>query len=347
MKQTDELKKFRWLFFLLVPAFAISINLLLFGSEYYRNWNILLFSTVLLIAVSLLLSATQITLLNWMRRRFPNEEKLFIRILIFLLIAFPVTGIFVTGIFFGYNSIHFLDYQLNLEHYKWGLFTGFVCDLLGMAMNEGIYGYSKWKETKLQAEQLIKENLQTKLNSLLQQINPHFLFNSLNTISALMQEDIDAAQKYLSELSKVYRYLLRTNETELTTLAIELHFMDSYFHLLQTRFGKGVSLIKVVNTTELDTLFLPPLTLQLLVENAVKHNTTAKSKPLEITIICDKEFVLVENNLQKKTLNVEGAKIGLANIAEKYKLINKSSIEITETLDVFSVRIPLLTSSRV
>lgn len=341
MNQTKELQKFRWLFFSLVPVFVISINLLLFDYLYYSSWRILVFSTLLLLAFTLTLSATQITILNWMRRQIPGESKLIKRIFIFSFIALPLTALFVTAIFYSYDYWRIFGYQFSFDHYKWGLFTGFVCDLLGMAMNESIYGYSKWKETRLEAEQLTKENLQTQLNSLLQQINPHFLFNSLNTLSALMQEDVGSAQKYLSELSKVYRYMLRTNETELTTLAIELQFIDSYFHLLQTRFGKGVSLRKEIKVNETDVL-LPPLTLQLLIENAVKHNTTSKSRPLTIDIICDAETVIVRNNLQKKTLSVESGKIGLINIAEKYKLLNKSTIEVEETAEFFSVTIPLI-----
>ena len=340
MNKTKELQKFRWLFFLLVPIFAISINFLLFGG-YYFTWYILLFSTLLIVAISLILSATQITLLNWMRLVIPDETKLIQRIIYFSFIAFPVTGLFVTGIFFGYDYWHIFGYEFSFDDYKWGLFTGIVCDLLGMAMNEGIYGYSKWKETQLEAEKLKKENLQTQLNSLLQQINPHFLFNSLNTLSALMQEDMEAAQKYLSELSKVYRYMLQTNERELTSLAIELQFIDSYFHLLQTRFGNGIVLRKFVAVNE-NEVFLPPLTLQLLVENAVKHNTTSKSKPLVIEIICETDFVTISNNLQKKNLTIESGKVGLSNITEKYKLISKGTIEITETSEFFTVKIPLV-----
>jgi two-component system, LytTR family, sensor kinase len=208
---------------------------------------------------------------------------------------------------------------------------------------KGIYSYHKWRETKLEAEQLSKEKLQTQLNSLLQQINPHFLFNSLNTLSALIDDNPKNAQKYLSDLSKVYRYLLRTNENELTTLANELNFIDSYFHLLQTRFGKGVTLLKSIQPDDFGKL-LPPLTLQLLVENAVKHNTVGKNKPLVIEIITLGEYLTVRNNLQRKTLKVESSKVGLSNIAEKYRLINKSAIEITEAGGYFSVTVPLIES---
>jgi LytS/YehU family sensor histidine kinase len=216
--------------------------------------------------------------------------------------------------------------------------------VIGIAMTEGIYSYHQWKETKLEAEQLSKEKLQTQLNGLLQQISPHFLFNSLNALSALINESPERAQKYLSDLSKVYRYLLRTNENELITLANELNFIDSYFHLLQTRFGQGVALATDISP-ENGSKLLPTLTLQLLVENAVKHNTVGKSRPLTIEIISHDDYVIVRNNLQRKLIRVESGKVGLSNISEKYRLINKSTIEVKEEDGFFIVKVPLISDS--
>ena len=341
MNQSEELRKFRWLFFLLVPIFVVSTNLLLFGESYHLQWKVLVFSTILLLAITLLLSSLQITLANWMRRRIVREDKLAARLLIFSFLSLPLTALFVTAIFFGYDALHLFGYHFSSGNYRWGLFTGVVCDVIGIAMNESIYGYSKWKESKLEAEQLTREKLQTQLNGLLQQINPHFLFNSLNSLSALIAEDQKQAQKFVSDLSKVYRYLLRTNETELTTLTAELQFIDSYFHLLQTRFGAGVQLIKNIRADDM-LLLLPPLTIQLLVENAVKHNTISKSKPLFIEICTIDGQLMVRNNLQKKTLKVESGKVGLSNISEKYRLINKSKIDISDAHGFFTVKVPLI-----
>jgi sensor histidine kinase YesM len=154
-------------------------------------------------------------------------------------------------------------------------------------------------------------------------------------------ENPAGAQKYISDMSKVYRYLLRTNDHELTTLANEWLFIESYFHLLQTRFGKGVELVTEIQPAH-TSLLLPPLTLQLLVENAVKHNTVGKNKPLRIEIISSESQVTVRNNLQKKYVKVESNKVGLSNIAEKYRLINKSDIEVSEENGFFSVSVPLI-----
>ncbi len=343
LKAQLELEKFRWMMIMLVPALAVSLNIIMFGSAYWSQVNILFLSSLFLLVCIALLSAIQIFIANYMRSRQTTERKLIQRMLLAACIHFPVTGIFVVGYLLLYDCLNLFGYRLSPPDLKWGLLAGFVCDVIGIAMNESIYSYHKWKETKLEAEQLSKEKLQTQLNSLLQQINPHFLFNSLNTLSALIDDNPKDAQNYLSDLSKVYRYLLRTNENELTSLANEINFIDSYFHLLQTRFGKGVKLLQSIQPDDYGKL-LPPLTLQLLVENAVKHNTVGKNKPLVIEITTSGDYLTVRNNLQRKTLKVESSKVGLSNIAEKYRLINKSAIEITEAEGYFSVTVPLIGS---
>ncbi|MFT3701314.1 MAG: histidine kinase [Agriterribacter sp.] len=341
LKAQLELEKFRWLLIMLVPLLAISLNFIMFGPSYVTHPKILIFSTLILLTATALLSGTHIFIANYIRKKLTAENRVIARMLIAACIHFPLTAIFITGYFLFYDSISLFGYSFSVSELKWGLLAGIICDVIGIAMNEGIYSYHRWKATKLEAEQLSKEKLQTQLNSLLQQINPHFLFNSLNTLSALINESPGDAQKYLSDLSRVYRYLLRTNENELTTLTNELHFIDSYFNLLETRFGKGVSLEKNIHPDML-CMSLPPLTLQLLVENAVKHNIVRKSTPLRIEINADGGFVYVKNNLQLKSLKVESTKVGLSNISEKYRLINKSNIEIIADTISFTVKVPLL-----
>ncbi len=344
LKAQLELEKFKWLLIMLAPTLAISLNFIMFGSRCWTEFKILFFSSFTLLSGIALLSAIQIFIANFMRKMQPGEKKLIPRMLIAACIHFPITALFVSFFFFIYSDLNLFNYQFSVDDYKWGLFAGVVCDIIGIAMSEGIYSYHKWRETKLEAEQLSKEKLQTQLNGLLQQINPHFLFNSLNTLSALINENPKDAQKYLSDLSKVYRYLLRTNENELTTLANELGFIDSYFNLLQTRFGKGIKVHINIDSNKTGML-LPPLTLQLLVENAVKHNTVSKSKPLYIEIVASDDHLIVINKLQRKQIKVESSKVGLSNIAEKYRLINKSTIEVTEANGYFSVKVPLIGSS--
>src|SRR5207302_10574389 len=132
------------------------------------------------------------------------------------------------------------------------------------------------------------------------QINPHFLFNSLSSLSSLIADDHKRAEKFVDELASVYRYLLQTNEKELTTLAKELEFINAYFHLLKTRFSDGIQMELNVDN-KYDDFLLPPLTLQILLENAVKHNVILPDKPLIIKVYTDEaDNLIVLNNLQKK-----------------------------------------------
>ncbi|MES2850063.1 MAG: histidine kinase, partial [Bacteroidota bacterium] len=220
--------------------------------------------------------------------------------------------------------------------------AGFVADVIGIAFNEGIYTFSKWKENIQEAEQLKKANLQTQFDSLKNQVNPHFLFNSINILSSLIHEDKERAEKFIDEMSRVYRYLLRNNEDELVPLSAELRFIESYGHLLTTRYGNGFE-IRVTVDEQFTNHLLPPLTLQLLVENAVKHNAVLKDKPLLVEITTDVNgWLTVKNNLQKKNTPVDSSKIGLNNIREKYLLLGQPEVIIEETPGAFIISLPLI-----
>jgi len=174
------------------------------------------------------------------------------------------------------------------------------------------------------------------------QVNPHFLFNSLNSLSSLISDDPEKAEKFLDEMSKVYRYLLRTNEDGLTSLESEMQFINSYFHLLKTRYGDGLEMEIRINE-KYNGYQLPPLTLQMLVENAVKHNMILKDSPLQILIMTTNSGKLVvTNNLQRKDRMVSSNKIGLTNIVKKYRLMKKEEISVRDDGKEFAVVVPLI-----
>ncbi|HET7896259.1 MAG TPA: histidine kinase, partial [Flavisolibacter sp.] len=196
-------------------------------------------------------------------------------------------------------------------------------------------------------EELKKAHLQSQLDSLKTQVNPHFLFNSLNSALSLIRSSPAKAEIFLLELSSVYRYLLQTNENQLTTLQQELQFAHSYFHLLKTRFGEAIQLQIEVDEQWLPYR-LPSLTLQLLLENAVKHNVVSLAKPLTIKLRTDKHpeketvFLTVQNNLQRKTQAVPSSKMGLNNILTKFRLLNGEEVMVTDKDNRFTVTFPLL-----
>ncbi len=198
-------------------------------------------------------------------------------------------------------------------------------------------------EGELAVQQLRQEKTEAQMRALQSQISPHFLFNSLNSLSSLIGDDPGKAEQFVDELSTVYRYLLQASERELTTLDRELAFIHSYFHLLKTRFGSAIQLDLRVDP-RYNAYQICPLTLQLLVENAVKHNVVLTEQPLRIEIATTPNGELtVGNNLQRKPNGrVISTGKGLLNITEKYKLLQCPGFRIQETDADFRVIVPLI-----
>ncbi|GAB4030974.1 sensor histidine kinase [Spirosoma jeollabukense] len=198
-------------------------------------------------------------------------------------------------------------------------------------------------EANQTVQSLQQEVAEMQMRALQAQLSPHFLFNSLNSLSALIADEPTKAERFVDELSSVYRYLLQANDQELTSLSMEMKFINSYYHLLKTRYGQGIRLeIEIDNAHE--ECLLPPLTLQLLIENAVKHNVVSSSSPLTIRIFTNsKNLLVVRNNLQRKGINrFSSTKKGLQNINMKYRLLNQPTIDIYESDEAFDVIVPLI-----
>ncbi len=206
---------------------------------------------------------------------------------------------------------------------------------------EGIYLYERWKVSYTETEELKKANLQSQLDALKMQINPHFLFNNLNSLSSLISIDAEQADLFLNELSSVYRYMLQQNKRDLCPLSDEMDFIYAYFHLLKTRYGDAIFMETDVEARYLSYL-IPTLTLQLLFENVIKHNVILADRPLIIRVFTQGGRLYVENNRQVKKVPVQSNRIGLQNIIMKYKLLGQSSVIIRNEDEIFSVSMPLL-----
>ncbi|MBO0935889.1 histidine kinase [Fibrella sp. HMF5335] len=197
-------------------------------------------------------------------------------------------------------------------------------------------------ESELSVQRLRQEMSEVQMRALQAHLNPHFLFNSLNTLSSLIADDAVRAEVFVDEMASVYRYVLQTNAQELTTLERELAFIDSYFHLLETRYGRGIRLNNQVDAVYLPYL-IPPLTLQLLVENTVKHNVILADQPLTISILTNERAQLVvRNNLQRKQVRVASNGVGLSNILTKYQMMAQPVPVIEERDGHFDVTLPLI-----
>ncbi len=198
-----------------------------------------------------------------------------------------------------------------------------------------------WRDSALNAEKLQRENIVAKYDNLKSQVNPHFLFNSLNVLTSLVYEDKDQAAKFIKQLSEVYRYVLDTRARELVTLEEELNFLNSYLYLQRMRFGEKLQVKIDLNGVK---TYVAPMVLQMLSENAIKHNVISEDRPLKIEIFAKDNQLVVSNKLQfKKTLPDESPGLGLENIKNRYKFLSDNGIVVQKDSEHFVVKIPFLT----
>ena len=334
---------FALLYLLWAPSLTLLLNHAFFGQQAFSQLFFFLGTTAVTLPTILLLSQVQIQLSFRLRKKHPRFEQRTSRFANWLLVSLPLTFLVIGILQLVYARLPFFAPALQPGGLPWSLLLGTVATVIAIMVNEGQFTYFQWKEAIIEAERLQKINWESRYESLKQQVNPHFLFNSINTLSSLIYEDKAEAGRYVKEMSRVYRYLLRNNDDELVPLQTELGFIQSYYHLLKTRFGAGI-LLQVAIPPALADCLLPPLTLQMLVENAVKHNNVSKEAPLTIHIAGTEEgWLSVKNNLQPKTGVVDSTGIGLNNIREKYKLLGLPDVQLLADGREFTVLIPLVT----
>ncbi len=204
------------------------------------------------------------------------------------------------------------------------------------------YFYKAYNENKVKEQKIIAGTANAKFESLKNQIDPHFLFNSLNVLSSLIEENPDNAQKFTTSLSKIYRYVLEQKDKELVSVEEELAFAKTYMNLLKMRFEN--SLFYELPTTILNSeAKVVPLSLQLLLENTVKHNVVSEQKPLHIRIFIEGDCLVIQNDYQKKEVLQDRQGVGLQNIINRYGIITDRKVLIIQTKETFTVKLPILT----
>lgn len=222
----------------------------------------------------------------------------------------------------------------------------FRATLLGFAViifNLFYYSLKQKKELELTMNKLKKEVMASKYRSLKNQISPHFLFNSLNTLTSLMYQDRDLASDFVSRLATCYRYILDNREEDLVSLEKELNFLDSFIFMMNIRHEGALSITTHISVNP-KKYVIPTLSLQMLVENALKHNYYSKEKPLEISIISiEKSCILIQNNLRVRKQKEKSTQLGLKNIKKRYSFYTNQEVLIETEHNYFKVTIPLLT----
>jgi len=336
----------RLVMLLLLPATSLIIPFVFFGWRFdrppYLTWKVYL--SVLIITTIIWLGNRYI--LIWTRTRYPQFELVKKRLLVQSLVMLVYT-IFSNNVL-GY----ILDICGLKEHQNFpghDQFTVVVnsnaaaifCSLTVVAIYESIYFMNELKKSVEEKETLKRESLKAQLDALKTQVNPHFLFNNLNTLSSLIPDDPGQAVDFVQQLSKVYRHILQIKDEQSILLKDELDVMKAYAFLLKTRFGDNLE-IKINIPDEKLQRKIVPLSLQILMENAIKHNIVSSEKPLKIEIFAENGRLVVSNNLQKKNQLSESTGIGLDNIRNRYSLLSEKQVKVTEDGSSFTVSIPLI-----
>ncbi|HVF81989.1 MAG TPA: histidine kinase, partial [Flavisolibacter sp.] len=258
---------------------TLAINSIIFGSRYFTEPSIF-FTTTLI--TSIVFSA-DFTLCGfvalWLKSRMPDEEQTSRRLFYMIACFVTFSGILLLTIFNGYELFPSFNYTFNEKGFIWAYVGMAIMNIFLTLVIEGIARYSNWRDNLKETEQIKKAFTQSQLLGLKSQVNPHFLFNSLNTLSSLIVEDEQEAETFLNEMSKVYRYMLRGDDEQLVPLQTELKFIGSYIHLLNKRYGNSLQVTTQINEDDKYKL-LPPLRLQVLIENAFTQNSMSKTEPL-------------------------------------------------------------------
>lgn len=244
---------------------------------------------------------------------------------------------------------YFLDMALDMVFLGWSFekATAYLTVpfqellLVNLAANLIMHGRAflfEWRQASIDMEKLRTEQVFTQFQSLKNQVNPHFLFNSLNALSSLVYEDQDKAVEFIRKLSQVYRYVLDRKDEEIIPIADEVDFLKNFVFLQKIRFGENLQI--EVNGTN-DHGYLPPLALQLLVENAIKHNVISEDHHLNVVVNIYPEYCEVKNNIKEK-LSKDSTGIGLDNLKARYEYLSDKKVEIVNQNDEFIVRLPVL-----
>jgi two-component system LytT family sensor kinase len=334
---------YRYLFILLLSLYAF-LNTVLCEVYYYFKIDVSWYVA--------LLAILGLTFFTWEGNRLaePFFQKRYlisdyrVRAFIFFFIAGNVIALFAAAAIISSFGILLYSYSWNelINPLKLNFIYAVLINLFFHLLNTIFYFFNENRRRSAEAEELRHINSQAQIQLIKSQINPHFLFNNLNVLSGMVIRDNPQANKFIEEFSKVYRYLLNNQNKELIELWSELEFVHPYIFLLKKRFEDALQ-VQIDIPDRYKSRFIVPASLQMLIENAIKHNVVSRNRPLIITIHVDNEDALIViNNLQPRTISEPSTRIGLENIRKRYELISGRSVIVKKNSRSFEVALPLL-----
>lgn len=299
-----------------------------------------------------LLTIVLVTVLTWEGNRLikPGFKKRFLqgghnlRFLGFFFIAGNIIALLsaVAAVYIVGGLIYGYSWSQNWTPLKLNIIYATLINLFLHLVNAILFFFREYRQKWTEAEELRRNSQQAQLQLIRSQVNPHFLFNNLNVLSGMVIRDNPEANHFIEEFSKVYRYILSNQQKELVDLKAELDFVEPYLFLLSKRFEEGLD-VQIRVAEEYRSWQVVPAALQMLIENAIKHNIVSRHKPLQIDIHTNgNNTLVVRNNLQPRTVKEPSTRTGLQNIRKRYELISGKDVMIRQTERFFEVSIPLL-----
>ncbi|HVF97129.1 MAG TPA: histidine kinase, partial [Flavisolibacter sp.] len=285
---------------LTILPISLALNSIIFGARYFTEAPIF-FTATLLTAIVFSLDFTLCGFIAIaLKKRMPLDEQTSLRLFYMIACFVTLSGIFLYTVFNGYEVFSSFNYIFNEKGFIWAYLGMSIINIFFTLLMEGISSYNHWRQNLKETEQIKKAFTQSQLLGLKSQVNPHFLFNSLNTLSSLIVEDEEGAETFLNEMSKVYRYMLRGDDQQLVSVETELKFIRSYVYLLNQRYGQSLQVKTTISDDDMNKL-VPPLSLQVLIENAFTQNSMSKTAPLVINISSNNNNeILIRNNRQPR-----------------------------------------------
>jgi len=259
---------------------------------------------------------------------------------------FNITSIVITSLIFYFtirlimfSMIRGTPLQVILKNTSEELVPVLILIIFIICFFLSVEFFKNWQTSVVNEERLKREAIELQLASLKNQVNPHFLFNTLNVLTSLIPKDPEASIRFVKQLSEVYRYVLEQNAKDTTNIKDELQFLKSYVYLQKIRFGESFQVLEQITVPDFQII---PLALQMLLENAIKHNIVSDEKPLVVKIYDSDDYLIVENNLQKKSAMFDSNQIGLKNIQFRYEFLSRNKMEVISTEGKFIVKLPKL-----
>lgn len=336
-----------FILFLVLPWLVPFLGYMFWQNQYFNDPQVLIGGTLVNFSLCFLAHLINQYFATRVCRKFPDIHQTFLRISLLFLLYTLLNTISLLIVLEVYKSTHFLGFVPDLQRKYLTLFAMTATSLIAAGLTELSYTFTQWRSNQLEVYQLEQQHIQHELDAIKQQVNPHFLFNCLNALSVLISESPETAEKFVDEMSKVYRYGLNINsadgEHNLVTLESEVRYIQSYLYLLDVRYEKRID-----TKLDIEDRFLSgqlaPLTLQIIIDHIIQNNRFSSSSPLKIDIRTTKTGQLeVRNTVQKKTVSKQIFPSGLAALSARYKLMFNQSgiIQIRDQADEFSLILPL------